>query len=170
MPVENPMTITPLTTRLIKIEFAGDVAVTAAAQSTDSYAITNGVEVQQVVTDPDADSLSSVNLIISRPSLGEEYQVSATGLILASNGNLIDTSDGKFTATKTKTDSMISNLSGMYDVSYNSILFHVLAAVGLADEEIGGKSTISLPVTGLILPPAEATYGTATYGTGTYGG
>lgn len=175
MTVENPMTVTPLTSRLLKAEFAGSVANTNEARAGENYTVTNldssadEVTVIRVLGDLDADELSFVNLFISRPVLGDEYQISASGLLLAANGFTVDTSVGKFTASETKIDSMISNMSKLYDTSVESNLLHLLVAVGLSDEEIGGESIVLLPATGLI-QTVEGTYGTATYGTATYGG
>ena len=170
--------VTPivLATRLLRVSFSQLIAPTYEAADKNNYTVTvlgstTEVDVLQVSFDPDADVLSYVDLYLGRPVLGTDYQVEATGLQFVTTGSVIGDATGRFIAVKTKVDSILSNMSHMYDTSVSSNLFHIFAAIGISDEEIGGERIIT---TLAALVAAEAvegsTYGTATYGTDTYGG
>jgi hypothetical protein len=134
----------------LRVMFSIDVAVNDDLINLNNWTltpVTGGAidpEIKQVMFDPTFDSVQFVDLEITRTTLGATYQVTVDGLKNVTGNPLADIEDNtvlsaEFVSHLTKVDSILTSVPGMYGTGLNSNLRHVLAAVGIQDEEIGGE-------------------------------
>jgi hypothetical protein len=161
--VRGQLRVSPIAYDHLRVFFPEPVSVNQALASTSTYVIsgvTEGsvpVEVRSVIGADfgDNDTKTFVDLQITRATLDAVYLLTVTGIQLANQdtlvsqpANLEQAVDGvgmvaKFKSTKTKTDSMVVGLAGMYDTQIDSTLRGVLAAMALEDERVGGQGELS---------------------------
>jgi hypothetical protein len=94
--------------------------------------------------DPEFDTVSFVNLEISKTTTGVIYEISASNLLNVegakfANPNLIPTVSTKFLSRSTKIDAVLSRIPKMYGRDLYSNIRNILSAIALEDEEIGGE-------------------------------
>lgn len=80
-----------------------------------------------------------VDLCVHGIETEKTYVLTIQNLKLSS-GSSLGTKIVTFSATITKAERIISGLPGMYDTSVESNMRHVLTAIGLGDELIGGAT------------------------------
>jgi hypothetical protein len=100
--------------------------------------------VKQIMFDPEFDTVSFVNLEISKTTTGVIYEISASNLLNVegakfANPNLIPTVSTKFLSRSTKIDAVLSRIPKMYGRDLYSNIRNILSAIALEDEEIGGE-------------------------------
>jgi hypothetical protein len=156
-PVDQTYTISTVTVvsrDLIKLNFNSDVAVSSSLLDPDSYVVSGGVAVAAILPIEDDITTSVLLRLTPKAALGVSYEITIPSVgyiteylpddvlpsetIYTPDQVPIATMMSEWTHHRTKTDSMISNLSQMYSTAVGSNLFQVLAGLGISDEEIGG--------------------------------
>jgi len=168
-------TIKTLTYRLLRVSFSQTVVIDSNFNNLDNYEITALTEGADEVTVQGLQGFSSsnettnfVDIRISKATKGAIYKLVISNLLNTENYLLISM-EGYFMGRDTKMDSVHEALSSAYKIDTESTLGHVLLALSIIDEEIGGKENYDA------LPPditavGPSTYGESTYGVSTFGG
>ena len=145
--------VIPISKDLIKVEFSGAIAVSDQVLDPTSYQLSPEIAAVEVLPIEDP-TTTEVYLRISPkatfdtiysltiPSAGTVTplppgDIPATAFYTPAEAPL-QTMTGSWLHHKTKVDSLRSNMSQMYNTSVGSNMFHILAALGISDEEIGG--------------------------------
>jgi hypothetical protein len=138
--------ITVVARDVIKVSFDQPVAITESLLSGDTYQISTvdgsyDIEASVLpIVDGVNSETSSVLLALSpKAELGSSYRITipAESLYDPDGGAIIEMTN-KWLHHRTKVDSVLSSLSGLYDTTLESNLRMILQAITVSDEEIGG--------------------------------
>lgn len=139
----DPIVISSL---FIRLTFSVAVSVTEALSTASSYLITPVTPGALPVTvkyvtgiDSDTSLVDFVDLRITRPTIGAEYQITITNALFNGNGDQFSNQPGFFIAKLTKVDSVLGNIPQLYDRSVGSSISGLFEAIAISDEEIGGS-------------------------------
>jgi len=173
---QSGLTATVIAHDLIRLNFPAPMSITPAFKTPASYSITsivsgtNDVIIKEVIVDERyQDTASFIDLFITNPTLESRYLITVVGDVRqASNGNPLSTEDieAEFLGHLTKTDSLLSTIQRIYDISIHSTLRQVMTAIGIQDEVAGGKG--DLPARGVIGGPGK--WGATKWGDEPWGG
>ena len=120
----------------IRITFSLPVSLNNLDNVSNYVLSPSGVSVKQVLI-PSTDEIYHIDLYVIGLRLGTEYALTISNLSTAS-GSTIPTQSILFTAVNTKSANILSGLPQMYDTRIQSTLRHIMIAIGMADNEIGG--------------------------------
>lgn len=137
---------------VLRVVFSTSIAVDSTLMDEQSWTVTpvtagaSQVSVAQVMIDSSFSSVSFVDLKVTRSTVGDTYQVSASGLS-KTDGSATIPGDltAKFVSHLTKVDSILRSMPTMYGSGVGSIVRQILTAIAIQDEEIGGESSVILP-------------------------
>lgn len=136
---------------VIRVDFTNPIAITNSVLDPDSYILSPGLEVDEVLTVESRTAQSLFIKVTPKAQFDTEYQ-----LLIPSAGTsdlVVEIPDGTFytptgvplqtmTASwahhRTKVDSVLASLANMYDIKLGSNLRMILQAIMISDEEIGG--------------------------------
>jgi len=166
-----PLVVTVFAERFLRATFPSPIAVTPEALEKTNYTLSDGLEALRVLYDADLSELSYVDLLITRPVIDAKYELTVSNLLLAADGSSAGTLSADFITQHTKVDDIVQKFPRMYSKDVLSTLTHILTAIGISDQEIGGGTPSGLaviPTVGATTP--ASTYGSGTFGTSTYGG
>jgi hypothetical protein len=129
---------------VIKIEFSSSLSASKDFWKTSSYSISdvNGSTAVEVKEVRPVYSKTTTHIYLKTNGLkwGNTYSVViAADKIYDINGNALPTDSSTFFMERTKTDSIISSLSNMYDVKVGTNLRSLIEAITIEDEKIGGS-------------------------------
>lgn len=154
---------------VIKVQFTSPVAASPSLINPLSYSITpithpnKQIEVTAVLAIEDAEDATTDSILLRMtphaewetsytleipsagtvPSYPSEADIPEVSLFTPS-GEPLAKMTMEWSHYRTKVDSVISNLSSMYDTNVGTTLFHILAAIGLSDEQIGGDVILQI--------------------------
>jgi hypothetical protein len=146
--VQTTIAISVITLDTLRVQFAIPVSVDRASVISN-YALSvvtagaGSISLKSIRSYTENRSIEYIDLEITRPSLEATYKLSITGLADV-NGATITETIGYFVSKPTKVDSMIRSINRMYDTSLSSNIRGILTAVGLEDEILGGKGSLSI--------------------------
>jgi hypothetical protein len=129
----------------IRILFSAEVSESHELLKTTTYFLYNNSNntnnlILEVMPLPDK-ATDYVDLRISNIKWGDSYTFSiGNNLIADIGGLLLPTQEISFIGHKTKVDSILANLSNMYDVRKGNIR-SILEAISISDNDIGGDIT-----------------------------
>jgi hypothetical protein len=138
---------------VIRLDFTGPVVATPSLSDPDSYSITGGLAVKSVLPiEGRVTSSVFLQLIpkatwrtdyeITLPSAGTDKLVVWVDLPLTTiykpDGEPLQTMSAQWTHHRTKVDSVLASMPGMFDLGISSNLRMILQAIANSDEEIGG--------------------------------
>jgi hypothetical protein len=128
---------------VIKLTFNTSLAVTRSLLDPTTYSISSmgstPVSTKSVL--PIEDSTTTVVFLELAPTaaFGASYQLSiAEGAVFDSAGEIFQALAVSWVHHRTKTDSVVASLAGMYNTNLESNLRTILQAITISDEEIGG--------------------------------
>ena len=107
--------------------------VSSSWELASSYLVTGVTAVKALAYDP---VNMTVLLNVSRLTEGTTYSITTPG-VLDSSGNPI-TGSASFLAKKTKVEKVLTDSPALYNVSPSSLLNHILTAIHLENDKIGG--------------------------------
>jgi hypothetical protein len=130
------------------LTFANEVINNADLRNAANYTITttgSGIpsRVRQVMVSSDL-TVTQVVLAFTKPTLGQTYTVTATGMqdVL---GLVLDPTTKSFVSRLTKMDHVLRGLPAMYTKEPASALRNILQAFSRVDDVIGGNRSDTLP-------------------------
>lgn len=131
----------------VLLTFAGNVQNDVLLRDPTNYTVTAvgggiPVRVKDVLTGS-PQVVDQVVLVLTRPSLGEIYEVTASGM-LDEDGLVLDPTTKQFVVRLTKMDHVLKGLPAMYSREHRSTLRSLLQAFSRVDERIGGNRSDSL--------------------------
>jgi hypothetical protein len=120
----------------IRITFSSPMSLEGLDTAANYALLPSGVSVDQVLVPSNA-NIYYVDLYVFGLRLGTSYTLTVNNL-KTSGGSLLAPQVVVFTTLNTKSASLLAGLPQMYDTRIKSTLRHLMIAIGMADEEIGG--------------------------------
>jgi len=165
---------------VLRVTFGISIAIDEALRDISNWEVLvipsgDDPQVVDVRIDPTADTVTSVDLEVTKTTKGVTYQVNAHNLsdddgVSVVNADGEHTLSARFSSHLTKVDSILNQLPGPFSSTLDSNIRQILSAIAIEDDVIGGKdSEISLDIR-IDEDASGSTLGTMTLGTDTYGG
>lgn len=139
----NVQSISVLAADLIQINFSQNMKNNSVLQNPSSYVLvpfSDGIAVNiRSVRTGKSVGTDSVLLVITPPTPGDVYDLTIVGDVRSLSNTALDVATGRFTARRTKIDSLLSTRPIAYDLRPESIFRNILNAIGREDDRIGGS-------------------------------
>jgi hypothetical protein len=129
---------------LIEVVFNAPMRNNSVLRDLDNWSVvgTSGdtLLIEELLSGSEA-AVGSVYLVVSPFNIGEQYTVTASTAMRLTNGNYLSIlgNTETFVGRRTKVDSLCSTRPPLYNLGPNSMIRHIINAIGREDDLIGGN-------------------------------
>lgn len=127
----------------IEVQFQAPVASNSMLLDASNYSITpvaSGLPVSVLkVIDTSEPRPTSVFLVVTVPTPGEEYALEVANLTDSTGASFTGPLSITYTHRRTKTDNILSSRPKLYDLRAGSTIRALFGAIGMEDDLIGGR-------------------------------